>query len=111
MLVEQDRNPCVHALVPIGELREEATWTFPPSALSIKPSPLFFILVLCAPLSFLLFVVYNMRFNTALTSALVSSASLMGYAHAEEETADTTVIDRPAFTVCIYNYTLSIPSC
>ena len=30
MLVEQDRNPCVHALVPIGELREEATWTFPP---------------------------------------------------------------------------------
>ncbi|KAJ5700580.1 hypothetical protein N7536_003593 [Penicillium majusculum] len=39
-----------------------------------------------------------MRFNTALTSALVSSASLMGYAHAEEETADTTVIDRPAFT-------------
>lgn len=52
-----------------------------------------------------------MRFNTALTSALVSSASLMGYAHAEEETADTTVIDRPAFTVCIYNHTLSIPSC
>ncbi|KAJ9482403.1 hypothetical protein VN97_g11019 [Penicillium thymicola] len=39
-----------------------------------------------------------MRFNTALTSALVSSASLMGYAHAEEETADTTVIDKPAFT-------------
>ncbi|KAJ6149128.1 hypothetical protein N7471_000327 [Penicillium samsonianum] len=39
-----------------------------------------------------------MRFNTALTSALVSSASLMGYAHAEEEAADTTVIDRPAFT-------------
>ncbi|KAJ5268400.1 hypothetical protein N7497_002816 [Penicillium chrysogenum] len=39
-----------------------------------------------------------MRFNTALTSALVSSASLMGYAHAEEETADTTVIDRPTFT-------------
>ncbi|KAJ5505469.1 Concanavalin A-like lectin/glucanase subgroup [Penicillium expansum] len=39
-----------------------------------------------------------MRFNTALTSALVSSATLMGYAHAEEETADTTVIDKPAFT-------------
>lgn len=29
VLVEQDRNLCVHALVPIGELREEATWTFP----------------------------------------------------------------------------------
>ncbi|EKV07146.1 Calreticulin/calnexin [Penicillium digitatum] len=39
-----------------------------------------------------------MRFNTALTSALVSSASLMGYAHAEEEIADTTVIDKPVFT-------------
>ncbi|KAJ5206244.1 Concanavalin A-like lectin/glucanase subgroup [Penicillium cf. griseofulvum] len=39
-----------------------------------------------------------MRFNTALTSALVSSASLMGYAHAEEETADTTVIEKPTFT-------------
>ncbi|KAJ5169764.1 uncharacterized protein N7500_002547 [Penicillium coprophilum] len=39
-----------------------------------------------------------MRFNTALTSALVSSASLMGYAHAEEETADATVIERPTFT-------------
>lgn len=52
-----------------------------------------------------------MRFNTALTSALVSSASLMGYAHAEEETADTTVIDRPTFTVCIPNHTVSIASC
>ncbi|KAJ5504004.1 hypothetical protein N7463_006878 [Penicillium fimorum] len=39
-----------------------------------------------------------MRFNTALTSALVSSASLMGYAHAEEETADTTIIEKPTFT-------------
>ncbi|CAG8026309.1 unnamed protein product [Penicillium salamii] len=39
-----------------------------------------------------------MRFNTALTSALVSSASLMGYAHAEEEVADATVIEKPAFT-------------
>ncbi|CAG8356849.1 unnamed protein product [Penicillium salamii] len=39
-----------------------------------------------------------MRFNTALTSALVSSASLMGYAHAEEEVADATIIEKPAFT-------------
>ncbi|CAG8194274.1 unnamed protein product [Penicillium olsonii] len=39
-----------------------------------------------------------MRFDTALTSALVSSASLMGYAHAEEEVADATVIEKPAFT-------------
>jgi hypothetical protein len=51
--------------------------------------------------SFWLFVVSdNMRFNTAFTTALVSSASLMGYAHAEEETADTTVIEKPVFTVC-----------
>lgn len=41
-----------------------------------------------------------MRFNTALTSALVSSASLMGMAHAEEEVADASVIEKPAFTVC-----------
>ncbi|CEN59771.1 Putative Calnexin [Aspergillus calidoustus] len=41
-----------------------------------------------------------MRLNTALTSALVSSASLMGYAHAaEDETAaDSSVVERPSFT-------------
>ncbi|CBF75819.1 calnexin [Aspergillus nidulans FGSC A4] len=41
-----------------------------------------------------------MRLNTALTSALVSSASLMGYAHAEDDsTADaTSVVERPTFT-------------
>lgn len=45
-----------------------------------------------------------MRFNAALTSALVSSATLLGYAHAEEsgETPDSTssLVERPAFTVC-----------
>ncbi|KAL2808361.1 Calreticulin family-domain-containing protein [Aspergillus granulosus] len=41
-----------------------------------------------------------MRLNTALTSALVSSASLMGYAHAAEDeaAADSSVVERPAFT-------------
>ncbi|KAL2799500.1 Calreticulin family-domain-containing protein [Aspergillus keveii] len=41
-----------------------------------------------------------MRLNTALTSALVSSASLMGCAHAaEDETAaDSSVVERPFFT-------------
>ncbi|KAL4913374.1 Calreticulin family-domain-containing protein [Aspergillus aurantiobrunneus] len=42
-----------------------------------------------------------MRFNTALTSALVSSASLMGYAHAteDESTPDAaSVVERPTFT-------------
>ncbi|KAL4881590.1 Calreticulin family-domain-containing protein [Aspergillus karnatakaensis] len=41
-----------------------------------------------------------MRLNTALTSALVSSASLMGYAHAAEDETnpDASVIERPTFT-------------
>ncbi|KAJ5769927.1 uncharacterized protein N7511_001978 [Penicillium nucicola] len=39
-----------------------------------------------------------MRFNTALTSALVSSASLMGYAHAEEEADATVAVEKPTFT-------------
>ncbi|KAE8148295.1 Calreticulin family-domain-containing protein [Aspergillus avenaceus] len=42
-----------------------------------------------------------MRFNAAVTSALVSSATLMGYAHAEEaeQKADSTsVVEKPAFT-------------
>ncbi|CAL5874557.1 uncharacterized protein PFLUO_LOCUS8853 [Penicillium psychrofluorescens] len=42
-----------------------------------------------------------MRFSTALTSALVSSATLLGYACAEEEAApDATqdIIDKPTFT-------------
>lgn len=41
-----------------------------------------------------------MRFNSVLTSALVSSATLLGYAHAEEpETPDSTsVVERPTFT-------------
>ena len=43
-----------------------------------------------------------MRLNTALTSALVSSASLMGYAHAAEDEAApdaASVVERPTFTV------------
>ena len=43
----------------------------------------------------------NMRFNAAFT-ALVSSASLMGYAHAEEAEAApdaTSAIEKPTFTV------------
>ncbi|KAL3476397.1 Calreticulin family-domain-containing protein [Aspergillus californicus] len=41
-----------------------------------------------------------MRLNTALTSALVSSASYMGVAHAAEDetTPDASVIERPTFT-------------
>ncbi|KAJ6061635.1 uncharacterized protein N7446_005755 [Penicillium canescens] len=39
-----------------------------------------------------------MRFNTALTSALVSSASFMGYAHAEEEADATVAVEKPTFT-------------
>ncbi|KAL4792538.1 Calreticulin family-domain-containing protein [Aspergillus venezuelensis] len=41
-----------------------------------------------------------MRLNTALTSALVSSAGLMGYAHAEEESAPdaASVVEKPTFT-------------
>ncbi|OJJ57546.1 hypothetical protein ASPSYDRAFT_32691 [Aspergillus sydowii CBS 593.65] len=42
-----------------------------------------------------------MRLNTALTSALVSSASLMGYAHAAEDEAApdaASVVERPTFT-------------
>lgn len=45
-----------------------------------------------------------MRFNAALASALVSSATLMGYAHAEETEpvadATTSVAEKPTFTVC-----------
>lgn len=44
-----------------------------------------------------------MRFNTALTSALVSSASIMGYAHAEEaenKPDSSSVAEKPIFTVC-----------
>lgn len=43
-----------------------------------------------------------MRFNTAVT-ALATSATLMGYAHAEEVEAvpdATTAIEKPTFTVC-----------
>ncbi|OJJ82078.1 calnexin [Aspergillus glaucus CBS 516.65] len=42
-----------------------------------------------------------MRFNTAFTSALVSSASLMGYAHAEEaenKPDSSSVAEKPTFT-------------
>lgn len=45
-----------------------------------------------------------MRVNAALTSALVSSATLMGYAHAEdaEPKADaSSVAEKPTFTVCV----------
>ncbi len=45
---------------------------------------------------------FTMRLNTALTSALVSSASLMGYAHAAEDEAApdaASVVERPTFTV------------
>jgi calnexin len=45
-----------------------------------------------------------MRFNPAFTSALVSSATLLGYAHAEEaeKAADSTtsLAEKPTFTVC-----------
>lgn len=45
-----------------------------------------------------------MRFNAAFASALVSSASLLGYAHAEEseKVADSTssLANKPTFTVC-----------
>ena len=43
-----------------------------------------------------------MRFNAAFTSALVSSASLMGYVHAEEpeQAPDaTSLAEKPTFTV------------
>jgi hypothetical protein len=49
--------------------------------------------------SFRLF--FTMRFNTAVT-ALATSATLMGYAHAEEVEAvpdATTAIEKPTFTV------------
>jgi len=44
-----------------------------------------------------------MRFNSAFTSALVSSATLMGYAHAEEaeqKPDSSSVAEKPTFTVC-----------
>lgn len=44
-----------------------------------------------------------MRFNAAFASALVSSASLMGYAHAEEAEKQpevSSVAEKPTFTVC-----------
>lgn len=48
-------------------------------------------------------VFLTMRFNAALASALVSSAGLMGYVHAEDEVPapDTTssAVERPTFTV------------
>lgn len=43
-----------------------------------------------------------MRFNTAFTSALVSSATLMGYAYAEEaekQADSSSVAEKPTFTV------------
>jgi calnexin len=43
-----------------------------------------------------------MRFNAALASALVSSAGLMGYVHAEDEVPApdaTSAVERPTFTV------------
>lgn len=43
-----------------------------------------------------------MRFNAAVASALVSSATLMGYAHAEEAEKNpdaTSVVEKPTFTV------------
>lgn len=43
-----------------------------------------------------------MRFNAAITGALVSSATLMGQAHAEEteKKADaTSLVEKPTFTV------------
>ena len=43
-----------------------------------------------------------MRFNAAFASALVSSASLMGYAHAEEAEKQpdvSSVVEKPTFTV------------
>ena len=44
-----------------------------------------------------------MRFNPAFTSVLVSSATLMGYAHAEEaehQADSSSVAEKPTFTVC-----------
>ena len=45
-----------------------------------------------------------MRFNAAFASALFSSASWLGYAHAqeaaEESTSTASSIERPTFTVC-----------
>lgn len=44
-----------------------------------------------------------MRLNAAFTSALVSSATLMGYAHAEEAEQKpdvSSVAEKPTFTVC-----------
>lgn len=44
-----------------------------------------------------------MRFNAALASAVISYATLLGYAHAEETQAapdaTTSVIEKPTFTV------------
>lgn len=55
-----------------------------------------------------------MRFNTAFTSALVSSATLMGYAHAEEtekKPDSSSVAEKPTFTVCWELYSIrSFPS-
>ena len=60
--------------------------------------------MLRASLVFPVFVVFfNMRFDTAFT-ALVSSATLMGYAHAEEAEAvpdAASAVAKPTFTVCL----------
>lgn len=48
-----------------------------------------------------------MRLNAAFTSALVSSATLMGYAHAEEAEQKpdvSSVAEKPTFTVCPVNF-------
>lgn len=55
-----------------------------------------------------------MRFNTAFTSALVSSASLMGYAHAEEaenKPDSSSVAEKPTFTVCWKLYLSPVARC
>jgi calnexin len=52
-----------------------------------------------------------MRFDAAFT-ALVSSASLMGYAHAEEAEAAadaSSAIERPTFTVCSIELVSTFP--
>lgn len=54
-----------------------------------------------------------MRFNAALASAVVSSATLLGYVHAEETKAapdaTTSVIEKPTFTVRLLRAPLPQP--
>lgn len=60
-----------------------------------------------------------MRINAALASALVSSAGLMGYVHAEDEVpapdATSSAVERPTFTVCdrcpLSAFAVYLPSC